>query len=421
MTDLPEVTSTLHASRNPRSMVSQDLRPLTALLPIPSRPNMPFRTCRPNSLAEPGFIAAVVTWVAVLAMVWFNQSDSGILLTGNAARLLSLGMALLFLVLMVLGTVAQDVLPMPAQLVNVALKAVCAFMITAATPSSAGPILLIIVMSEVSARLPMRQVWPVFLFANLILLFLLSRVWGWVGAWIGTFSYGGFQLFAIIVMQYAVRAERTSAELKEVNAHLLATRSLLAESARDQERLRIARELHDVAGHKLTALKLQLTALSRRPALANDESTQLAAQLADELLGDLRQVVKQMREQDGMNLRSAIEQLAAPFPKPKVILDIDDAARVDSVVKADAIVRAVQEALTNAARHGHAEHLWIRLTREEDRIAIELRDDGRGAGTPVPGSGLLGMQERFHEVGGDVALSAEPGRGFRIRAWVPAL
>ncbi|WP_146152059.1 sensor histidine kinase [Ahniella affigens] len=388
---------------------------------LPTHTIMAPRYCRPTSLAEPGFIAALVTWTAVIAMVWFNQSDSGILLSGNAARMLSLGMALLFMILVVLTTIVVDVWPSPVQLAMVALKGVCAFVITAATPSSAGPILLIIVMSEIAARLPMRQVWPVYFFTNLLLLLLLSRVWGWVGAWIGTFSYGGFQLFAIIVMQYAVRAEQTSAELKEVNAHLLATRSLLAESARDQERLRIARELHDVAGHKLTALKLQLTALSRRPALAEDESTQLAAQLADELLGDLRQVVKQMREQDGMNLRAAIEQLAAPFPKPKVILELDDAARVDSVVKADAIVRAVQEALTNAARHGQAEHLWIRLKREQDRIEIELCDDGRGAGTPVPGSGLLGMQERFHEVGGDVALSAEPGRGFRILAWVPAL
>lgn len=377
-------------------------------------------SCLRQSLSEPGFLAGTITWVAVFAMVWFNHPDDSLLLAGESARILALLSAAVFLLLMTASTLGNQVLPTPLLLSMLVLKAVSAYVITAASPSSAGPILLIIVMAETSARLPMRVVWIVFTLANLVLLWMLAQVWSLIGGLIGTFSYAGFQLFAIIVTQYAVRAEKTSAELQEVNAHLLATRSLLAESARDQERLRIARELHDVAGHKLTALKLQLLSLARRPELKGDEATQIAAQLADELLGDLRQVVKQMREQDGMNLRAAIEQLSAPFPKPKVILEIEEAARVDSVAKADAIVRAVQEALTNAARHGQAEHLWIRLRRHAERIEIELEDDGRGAQQHVPGSGLLGMRERFHEVGGDVQLDTPTGRGFRIHAWVPA-
>ncbi|MEL2266475.1 histidine kinase, partial [Klebsiella pneumoniae] len=80
-------------------------------------------------------------------------------------------------------------------------------------------------------------------------------------------------------------------DLARVNADLLATRALLADSARDAERLRLARELHDVAGHKLTAMRLNLRALAADPVLAGREGLVLAEQLSGELLADIRQVV----------------------------------------------------------------------------------------------------------------------------------
>ena len=109
-------------------------------------------------------------------------------------------------------------------------------------------------------------------------------------------------------------AERTAADLQQTNADLLATRSLLAESARDPERLRLARELHDVAGHKLTALKLNLTALAAQRQLAAAALDQGGAQLADELLGDIRGVVAQMRQHDGLDLRARARAAHRPVP-----------------------------------------------------------------------------------------------------------
>src|SRR3546814_21174463 len=84
-------------------------------------------------------------------------------------------------------------------------------------------------------------------------------------------------------MRYAAQAQAMSEELRAVNADLLATRELLAESARDNERLRLSRELHDIAGHKLTALKINLAALARE---ARDEAerVRLCARLAAGLL-----------------------------------------------------------------------------------------------------------------------------------------
>lgn len=372
-----------------------------------------------HNLLEPGFLAAFVTWLAVFSMTWLEPGRAIFGLDPAMTWPVAVSAAIVFVVVLVVQAALCDRVGLPVHGAFIGVLAVSALAVSAGSKSGAGPILLIIVMAELAARCTQRVIWSSFAALNVVLFLVHWEAWNLRGALIGGFSYAGFQLFAIVVMQYAVRAERTSMELREVNAHLLATRSLLAESARDQERLRIARELHDVAGHKLTALKLQLRNLVRQPGLAGDESVRVSVQLADELLADMRAVVQQMREHDGMNLRAAIEGLVAPFPRPKVSIDIDDAARVDTVAKADAIVRAVQEALTNAARHGDAEHLWIRLSRNGDRVEVEIRDDGRNTATPKPGNGLLGMSERFREVGGAVVLDRPASGGFSIHAWVP--
>jgi len=378
----------------------------------------PTQTLR-QQLCEPGFIAAAVTVVAVAAMTWYEPGRTAAGLTGAETRWVALCAIAVFMALLVWLTLVREGIPSRTQIAIALLQAGIALLVAASSRSGSGPILLVIVMAELASRLSSRQTWWCFGVINVLLFLVHWQYWGIKGALIGGLSYGGFQLFAMIIIQYAVRSENNSLALREVNAHLLATRSLLAESARDQERLRIARELHDVAGHKLTALKLQLRHLERRSELADNDAVRVSAQLADELLADMRAVVQQMREHDGMNLRAAIEQLIAPFPKPKVIIDIAEDARVDSVAKADAIVRAVQEALTNAARHGDAQHLWINLRREGDRVEITIRDDGTGARGNKLGNGLIGMCERFRDVGGEVALDTDRARGYSIHAWVP--
>src|SRR5262249_8850775 len=141
------------------------------------------------------------------------------------------------------------------------------------------------------------------------------------------------------------------------------TRSLLEESARDHERLRLARELHDVAGHKLTALKLNLTALQRES--GGRGSVDSAAQLATELLADIRGVGAQIRQHDGLDIRVALTQLVAHLPAPpRIHLAIHEDARVGSVAQAEALFRVVQEALTNTLRHAGANNVWVELARD---------------------------------------------------------
>ena len=167
----------------------------------------------------------------------------------------------------------------------------------------------------------------------------------------------------------------------------------------------------------LTAYRLS----GQQLALAGNAQVDLCAKLADELLGDIRAVVQQMRLHDGVQLRELIERLAAPFPKPRLRLDMEAGLRVASFEQAEAVLRTVQEALTNAARHGGAENLWLTVHRDNERLRLELRDDGRGgAGELRFGNGLNGMRERLEAVGGGVSASRAAGGGMQLSAWLPA-
>ncbi|GAB3345533.1 sensor histidine kinase [Lysobacter tyrosinilyticus] len=229
----------------------------------------------------------------------------------------------------------------------------------------------------------------------------------------------GFQMFAALCAYYASSAEQARDRLALVNADLLATRALLADSARDAERLRVARELHDVAGHKLTALTLNLRALAADPAYAGRHELAVAQQMSAELLGDIRNVVQAMRDSRGLDLGTALRALAAPMPKPMLQLSIASDVQVTDPAVAEAVLRLVQEALTNSARHAEAETVRVRLQRDGNRLAVNVEDDGHVRGAIREGNGLSGMRERLNAAGGTLALSTNARGALRIEASLP--
>jgi len=299
--------------------------------------------------------------------------------------------------------------------IALAIEIVAALALVAATRDGSSPVLLIIVVAQ-AVNLPKRWLIALVAAADLALLAIMLSMWTTQNALVVFMMHIGFQSFAGLTGYYAKQAAHSRDEFAQVNAHLLATRSLLEESARDGERLRLARELHDVAGHKLTALKLQLALLARDPAGAPAPVT-TAAGLAGELLDDLRAVVGQLRRYEGLDIKRAIEELAAPFPQPKVHIEIAEHTRIDDVAQAEALLRAAQEALTNAARHSGAANVWLVLERAHGRVVLSVRDDGRGVDIVRAGNGLTGMRERIEALGGGVDVAAQ--RGFRVDAWLP--
>jgi len=294
-----------------------------------------------------------------------------------------------------------------------------AFALMAVARNPTLPILLTLCVIHSLYAWPPRRALVVIIAINLAMYGVYAVVWEMRSPTIYWLTHLSFQAFAGLTVWFGIGAERARDELATTHADLLATRSLLAESARDGERLRLSRELHDIAGHKLTALKLNLAAMARDTRFTGDEQLALCARLADELLGDLRGVVSQMRRGDGVELAHAIDALASPFPRPRLHLQIDDGLRVAGLSQAEAVLRAVQEGLTNAARHSQAQNLWVVLRRDGGALRLDIRDDGRGRGELRPGNGLGGMRERLEAVGGGLDVGRTGTGGVHLQAWLP--
>lgn len=281
------------------------------------------------------------------------------------------------------------------------------------------PVLLVVLVAHLAEHWPPRVVLATTVVLNVVL-YLVLRHSGFTQPLLIVAIYAGFQAFAALTAHYARSAEQARDALARVNADLLATRTLLADGARDAERLRLARELHDVAGHTLTAMRLNLRALAADPALAGREPLVQAERLSGELLGDIRRVVQSMRDERGLDLATALQALAAPFPRPGLRVRIDARVRITHPIVADAVLRLAQEALTNAARHGDAATVWLDIDNEDDGVRIDIRDDGQRAERIREGNGIIGMRERLAELHGTLELARTDAGGMHLTARLPA-
>lgn len=362
-------------------------------------------------------IAAYVTWVALLVLL-LDSAPRYLLRTQAEAMACLVAFLVVFVIKQLhderrgTGWLTWALLALEGALALLT----CVFW----APSSVSPILIIIFMADCGMVLGSAALVLIGIGMNAALWAISVGVWNYGGAWRIIIAYGGFQIFAALTAWYARRAQEIAAQLRETNAHLLATRSLLEESARDHERLRLARELHDVAGHKLTALKLNLTALQREAGGAPNVDT--AAQLATELLSDIRGVVAQIRQHDGMDIRTALAQLIAPLPAPpRIHLQINDDARVASVEQAQTVLRVVQEALTNVVRHADARNVWVELLKDGAQIRLRVHDDGRAVLPLAEGFGLAGMRERLAQISGklDISRAAQGGLALNVQLPLP--
>lgn len=372
---------------------------------------------RLRPLFDPMNLAAYLAWLAIGMEIWSSTPRGTGLLPEPGLWPAVVGLHALVLLLFL---ACQFLEPREAtrRWLVWAQVAIALLMIASARYTSV-PVLLIIAMAQNAQLYSPRWLAAIFLGVNTTTYLIFRFTWQASAPGLFLAINSSFQLFAMMTSWYAVTAERSRDALVAANADLLATRSLLAESVRDSERLRLSRELHDIVGHKLTALKLNLAALARDPRSEPLPAIALCAQLSDELLADIRSVVQQMRLHDGLDLREAIEALAAPFPRPRAHVLLAADALVADVAQAEALLRSVQEALTNSAKHGTADNIWIVLRRQADRLELDIRDDGRGSGALLLGNGLSGMRERLEAIGGDLQVQRNAAGGVQLLATLP--
>jgi len=292
-------------------------------------------------------------------------------------------------------------------------------------PNGISSVLFVIVASQYAWLGSLRVALGLIALQTLVATVLQTVSIGWspVEAVFQAGIYLGFQTFALFSSHTALKEAAARERLAQVNAELRATQELLSESSRISERLRIARELHDLIGHHLTALSLNLEVASHLlegtegKALDHVRTSQV---LAKGLLADVREVVSTVREGSGLDLAGALLTLTRDIPTPKVHLQVPDDLGIDDPQRAQVVLRCAQEAITNAVKHAGAQNLWLTLHRTEGGIRLEVKDDGRGATNLRRGHGLTGMRERLESLGGRLSVTSAPGQGFSLQAELPA-
>jgi signal transduction histidine kinase len=302
--------------------------------------------------------------------------------------------------------------PRPVACLWLAVQVAAVLLMAASAPVGFAIPLLVAVAGQLPFALPMAAGVAWIAAQTALLAATIGLPWRQVG---DLFPFATFQLFALAAAFVAVREGQARQELARVNAELLATRELLAETSRNAERLRIARDLHDTIGHHLTALNLNLEVAAHAQGAAVAEHVQRAQALGKLLMTEVREVVSDVREERPLDLGPALRTLVAATAPLRTHLTLPPDLAVRDAAQAEVLFRCVQEIVTNAVRHAGARNLWIEIATGAGGIELTARDDGRG-GALKPGHGLTGMRERVEQAGGRLEIDTAPGRGFALKA-----
>ncbi|MGQ9704442.1 MAG: GAF domain-containing sensor histidine kinase [Actinomycetota bacterium] len=214
----------------------------------------------------------------------------------------------------------------------------------------------------------------------------------------------------------------TASRLRSLSAHL--------QSVREEEKRRLAREVHDTLGQALTGMKIELSLLSRRLATDAEAASRLAEilRMVNDIMRAVREIATELRPSvlDDLGLPAALEWQARRFEEMSGVacrLQVDPGADTSDRDTAVALFRIAQEARTNVARHARASRVAISLFRGEGGLLMRIEDDGRGfeeGELEAPHSlGVLGMRERAYALGGTLEIYRREGGGTMVEVKIP--
>lgn len=247
----------------------------------------------------------------------------------------------------------------------------------------------------------------------MMLVVLVVACWHWLVAWqtgnsvwITALLYGSFHVFAVLVQSTSRDAEAARDELEQKHQQLSATQQLLQAASRQSERTRIARNLHDLVGHHLTALTIQLQVAGHLSSGEAKTQVDKCHQLAKLLLADVREAVSTMRQYADVSLLDALQPLVALLPEQlKVKLQIPADIMLHDLQQAQHVLCIVQEAISNSLKHSGASEMQINAHINDGNLQLTLRDNGNVNPHWRPGNGITGMQERAAECGGSLNVN----------------
>lgn len=280
-------------------------------------------------------------------------------------------------------------------------------------------------------------------FVNVRTAMFLSPLWSVPLGLIYTFYWGEryaivtaglfwtFNLFAIIMVNTTIKEKKAREKAEQMNLELQSTSQLLRQAAGQMERTRIARNIHDLLGHHLTALTINLQVASRQlnktgeKNAKEDKDNQAIKQnieqchaLAKLLLSDVREAVSDIRDKSKIDLPVALKTITQNIPRLKVELDIDDTLIIHELSLAESVIRLVQESLTNTLKHSQANQCRIQIKPQMNTLHITIEDNGKSVHHWQEGNGMSGMRERVEILGGTLQFSSTE-TGFTLSAQIP--
>lgn len=349
--------------------------------------------------------SGILTWLLVSYISFVNFSSLQAKLIGGTALLV-------FILLFLRIILAKELLPRIQYFTSLITMLVIAYGLIYYDTNRVAPILLILTTTTLPMYLSKARALSVIVATNIVLYLIFT--WSTVNeGLLSTLIFAFFQIFAFSTMNTSLREQAAKEELTAINQELVATRYLLKESSKRQERLRISRDLHDRIGHQLTALSLNLEVAKHQ---VPDEYRQIIEQnlkQSKQLLTDVRDVVREMRTEDDFDLLEVVKGLFDELPNCQ--LSIGEFPKINSLQLKQQLVYCLQEGISNALRHGKANQVTLYGEKQSTHIQIYLLDNGQGCQQVTKGSGLIGMQERLAVFDGKAELSSiESGCQLRL-------
>ncbi|TMP26431.1 two-component sensor histidine kinase [Pseudoalteromonas rubra] len=239
------------------------------------------------------------------------------------------------------------------------------------------------------------------LLASLAYLFTQTLFWERPWPWTEAGMFASFHLFSFVV-SHRMGQERVAKEQAQLaNSQLLATQSLLSQSVSRQERLHLARELHDDVGHQLTSLIVNLDVARRTAEEPQKSQLKQSYTLARETLEKIRTLVSDKRTEQPLDLEAVLTELISHIPRINVSLQFHAHPLLQSLSHAHCILRVCQESITNTLKHSNATQMRIEFSdSDHTQWTMTIADNGNTMQVCRPGNGLQGLQERVTELGG---------------------
>lgn len=337
--------------------------------------------------------------------------------------------ALLFSVVLLLELVVHGVHLLPWRGVWAAVQMTLALGALVISPGVPASLIVAAVLAGAAAASARPIAWLWFGVAATLTVFRVEAPFAVLVALLAVYTLAAATGRFFLWQSEGARRHRLAVEqLEKAQARVAMYTETTRKLAASKERQRLAEELHDTLGHALVGTLLQVQVVKR---LMQGDPNEATARL-ERVEVDLRHTLEKVRhalrrgtEQRGrLPLHLAIESLISDFaaaggPDVELVLrpDPDTVSDVRPEV-ADVLYRTVQEALTNAVRHGRATHIRVEAEAVGARLFLRVTDNGEGADGYTPGMGLSGMIGRVQAIGGTLRFETAPGAGFTVEVGV---